>query len=143
MYKATVIVIGHLGKDAEVKEFSGEKYMSFSVASTKKVKDSKGVESDETTWVSCLRKGETGVLKYLTKGTKVFVEGSLVPKVFEKNGKAEIALNCRVNHIELLSPKDTSTSDTQHQQAPLKGEAPLTINPFDLAAQNDETGLPF
>ena len=143
MYKATVIVTGYLGKDSEVKEFGGEKYMSFSVASTKKVKDSKGVETDETTWVSCLKKGETGVLKYLTKGTKVFVEGSLVPKIYEKDGKASIVLNCRVNHIELLSSKDAATSDTQGQQVASKAEPIPTINPLDQTAPQGEDDLPF
>ena len=44
-------VIGNIGNDAEIKEFSGKKYVSFNVAHSEKHKDANGVNVETTTWV--------------------------------------------------------------------------------------------
>ena len=46
-------MIGHLGADAEVKEFNGNKFVSFNVAHTEKRNG-----GERTTWVSCTRNVE-------------------------------------------------------------------------------------
>lgn len=69
-------VIGNLGADAEIKSIAGREYISFRVANTKKRTDKDGVIHDDTIWVSCLMPNYSVTLaKYLTKGTKVYVEG--------------------------------------------------------------------
>lgn len=64
-------VIGNLGSDAEIKEFSGKKYVSFSVAHSEVSKDQQGNRVGQTTWVSVLWYGDGGGLfQYLKKGNK-------------------------------------------------------------------------
>ena len=76
-------VIGNLGNDAEIKDFSGKKYVSFNVAHSERKKDTNGVVNETTTWVSVLWYGEGGSLTpYLKKGCKIFVRGRLVPKAY-------------------------------------------------------------
>lgn len=60
-----VEIIGNIGNDAEIKEFGGKKYVSFSVAHTEYQKDEQGNRTDLTTWCSVLWFGEGGRLTSL------------------------------------------------------------------------------
>lgn len=108
MLKLTLI--GHLVQDATIKDFGSSKYISFSVAHSESYTDKQGVKVEKTQWVSCLKYGESAVLPYLKKGTKVYVEGQLSTKIFDKEGISQIAVNCQVSHIELLGAKSESQS---------------------------------
>ena len=77
-----VTLIGNLGKDPEVRNTQGgDKIVSFSVATTESWNDrSSGERREKTEWhrVVIFGNGLAGVAeKYLRKGSKVFVEGSL------------------------------------------------------------------
>lgn len=93
-----VEIIGNLGKDAEVKEFNGEKYTLFNVAVSRKTKD-----NTITTWYSCFKFGDNpNLLKYLTKGTKLFVRGNLSTKEYESQGGKKFSLNINVSGLEFV-----------------------------------------
>lgn len=64
-------IIGTIGSDAEIKDFSGKKYVSLSVACNDYAKDQQGNRTETTTWVSVLWYGDGGgLLSYLKKGRK-------------------------------------------------------------------------
>lgn len=72
-----LIIIGNLGKEPETRYTAkGDPVTSFSVATSRKFG-----EKDETTWfrVSVWGKQAESCSKYLTKGSKVLVEGRLRP----------------------------------------------------------------
>lgn len=100
-------VIGNLGNDAEIKEFSGKKYVSMNVAHSEKKKDG----SENTVWVSVLWYGDGGGLfQYLKRGCKVFLRGRLVPKAYtDKQNQPQCALNMYANEVNLCSGKQEST----------------------------------
>ena len=68
--------IGNLGADAVVKEFGNQRYIAFSIAHTEKYTDGQGVRRERTTWVSCLKYGESAVIDYLKKGTRAHTNTS-------------------------------------------------------------------
>lgn len=77
-----VILIGNLGKDPEVRTTSnGGKLCNLSVATSESWKDkNSGERKEKTEWhrVSIFSDGLAGVCeKYLRKGSKVYIEGSL------------------------------------------------------------------
>lgn len=84
-----IIIIGNLGRDPEMRYTpDGKAVTSFSVATSRKYND-----KDETTWfrVSVWGKQAEACNQYLTKGSKVLVEGRLrpdsntgAPQVFQK-----------------------------------------------------------
>ncbi|MEI6752377.1 MAG: single-stranded DNA-binding protein [Paludibacter sp.] len=111
-------IIGHLGQDAVIKDFGTSKYISFSVAHSESYTDKQGVKVEKTQWVSCLKHGESAVLQYMKKGTKVYVEGQLSAKTFDKDGHTQIALNCNVSHIELLSSKPEGQNSGSESPTP-------------------------
>ena len=114
-------IIGTIGADAEGKDFSGKKYVSFSVACNDYAKDQQGNRTETTTWVSVLWYGEGGgLLPYLKKGAKVFIRGNLKAKAYtDKQGAAQASININANEVQLCGFKsDGNTSTTA--QAPAR-----------------------
>ena len=85
-----LIIIGNLGRDPEMRYTpDGNPVTSFTVATSRKYKD-----TDETTWfrISAWGKQAENCNQYLRKGSRVLVEGRLIPdlqtggpKVYQKN----------------------------------------------------------
>ena len=122
-------VIGNLGSDAEIKDFSGRRYVSFNVAHSERRKDANGTVVDSTTWVSVLWYGDGGGLtQYLKRGCKVFVRGRLSLKTYQdKHGNTQTAVNVNANEVTLCGLKGESqqqgTSATQAAQPQPSGDA--------------------
>ena len=75
-----VMVIGHLGRDPEMRYTpNGQSVTNFSVAASRRWKNSEGEQQEETEWFNIEAWGKTGELanEYLKKGSLVYVEGRL------------------------------------------------------------------
>jgi single-strand DNA-binding protein len=139
-----VEVIGNIGADAVVKDFNGQKFISFSVAHTERYTDGQGQKRERTTWVSCLKYGESAVLGYLKKGTRVFVRGELSAKIYEANHAQQVGINCRVRELELLgggNRADQPEAEPATAPAPAYASAPAPAAPAMPADEPDD--LPF
>ncbi|MEM5775289.1 MAG: single-stranded DNA-binding protein, partial [Anaerolineaceae bacterium] len=80
----TIIIVGNLGKDPEMRYTpSGAPVTSFNVASSRQYTNSKGERVKETIWfrVSAWNKLAETCNQFLHKGSKVLIEGRLVPDV--------------------------------------------------------------
>lgn len=78
----TLILVGNLGRDPEMRYTpSGQAVTNFSVATSRKYTGSDGNLVQETVWfrVSVWGKQAETCNQYLHKGSKVLVEGRLVP----------------------------------------------------------------
>jgi single-strand DNA-binding protein len=89
-----VILIGNLGKDPEVRRMtSGEPVVSFSIATSETWRDkSSGERKEKTEWhrVVVFNKNLAEVAeKYLRKGSKVYIEGSLQTRKWTDKDGAE------------------------------------------------------
>jgi single-strand DNA-binding protein len=109
-----VIVLGNVGKEPEVRTFdSGDTVTNFSVATSEKWKDKTSGESKESTeWhrVSCFGKLSEIASKYVKKGDKIYVEGSLrTRKWTDATGVEKYSTEIKAEKIELLGGKQTNT----------------------------------
>jgi single-strand DNA-binding protein len=78
----TVIIVGNLGKDPEMRYLaSGQAVTSFNVATNRQYTGSDGQPVKETIWfrISVWGKQAESSNQYLKKGSKVLVEGRLSP----------------------------------------------------------------
>ncbi|MGI8741899.1 MAG: single-stranded DNA-binding protein [Bryobacteraceae bacterium] len=103
-----VILIGHLGKDAETKfSPSGVAVTKFSVATNRRTKDSQtGDWKDETDWANVVVFKADNLANYLTKGKQVYVEGRLQTRTYDdKDGKKQYftEVACFAQDVILLS----------------------------------------
>lgn len=110
------ILIGHLGRDPEVKSFqSGGKVCNLSIATSEQWRDKQsGEKRERTEWhrVVIFNENLVGVCELLLKkGSKVYLEGSLETRKYEKDGRetytTEIVLRPYRGDLQLLDgPSD-------------------------------------
>lgn len=108
-------VIGNLGSDAEVKDSNGQRFVTFSVADSRKIKKQDGTQVDVTNWVDCIISDVNHpVLPYLKAGVKVCVIGSSSLRVFssKKDRMMKAGQTIHVFNIELCGG---SSDDVPHQ----------------------------
>ena len=102
-----LIIIGNLGREPEMRFTpNGDPVTTFSVATSRKYG-----EKDETTWfrVSVWGKQAESCNTYLSKGSKVLVEGRLKaePNVYQrKDGTWASSYEVTAETVRFLSPKD-------------------------------------
>jgi|ERR1051325_1299312 single-strand DNA-binding protein len=112
-------IIGNVTKDAEVRAFEGGRsVINFDVAVNERFKDRNGQKQERTSYIRCAMWREvTTIAQYITKGTKVYIEGSPdVEAYINKEGKAMGALKINVREMEFLgSPRKDSGSSSSSQ----------------------------
>lgn len=139
-------VIGNLGKDAEVKEFSGKKYVCFSVAHTENVRAQKPGEppTQRTTWLSIYWYGEGGsTFQYLKRGAKVFVRGTMRNNLYtDRTGQTRVDINVNAREVYLCgsSPAQTQTTQPTAPAQPAPAPASPAGAPAPIGGDDD---LPF
>lgn len=105
----SVQLIGRLGKDPEVKTFSGKKKASFSIATSDSYKNAKGEKVEDTQWHNLVIWGKLAEVaeKYLKKGSEVAVEGKLVHRAYEtEKGEKRYFTEINVNDLLMLGGKN-------------------------------------
>ncbi len=101
-----VILVGNLGADPEVRYTSDELAVcNFSIATEFPRRNEDGEIERETLWhsIACFGKLAENAAKHLKKGRQVYLEGSLVPNIWEgKDGKKQTQLRVHASTIEFL-----------------------------------------
>ncbi len=114
-----VILIGNIGNDPEIKSMqSGDKVCNFSVATSESWKDkASGERKERTEWhrVVVFNQGLMNVCEnYLKKGSKVYVEGQVETRNYEKDGQkiytTEIVLRPYRGEITMLDSRGGGSS---------------------------------
>lgn len=101
-----VILIGNLGKDPDVRATqNGMSVASLSLATTKKWNDKNGQQQEKTQWHNIVVWGKMAdnCGKYLKKGSKVYVEGEIDYRSYEKDGQTRYATDIVCSNIQFLS----------------------------------------
>jgi single-strand DNA-binding protein len=112
-----IMLIGNLGRDPEMNYTpDGVAVAKFSLAVTqRRGKSATGERQEETIWynISAWRQLAEICSTYLKKGSKVFVEGSLVPRKYtDKTGAERTALDVTITDMEMLTPKGQQTGSS-------------------------------
>ena len=138
-------VIGNLGRDAEVKEFSGRKYVCFSVAHTENVRPRTPSEppTQRTVWLSVYWYGEGGnTFPYLKRGAKVFVRGGMRNNLYtDRTGQTRVDINVNAREVYLCgSPAQPAAATGQPAVATQTQPATPAPQPAPIGGEDD---LPF
>ena len=101
-----VILVGNLGRDAELKfSPSGFPISTFSLATTDRRKDKDNQWSDKTEWhrIKLLGKQAESLKDYLKKGKQIYVEGRLETRSWDdKDGQKKYMTEIVADRIQLL-----------------------------------------
>jgi single-strand DNA-binding protein len=108
-----VILLGHLGKDAETKFTpSGVARTSFTLATNRRWKDQQtGEWKDVTDWHNVVLWRSENVSNFLTKGKQVYVEGRLESRSYEdREGQKKYITEVVCDDLILLGGRGDSPS---------------------------------
>lgn len=152
-----VILLGRLGKDPEERTTqAGKSVCSFTVAT-----DDGWGENKKTNWhnITCFDKTAENVVKYLKKGSCVFIRGRISYDTYEKDGVKKTATKIIADQVEFLPRSNnnaaaeiapTSASPSQWSDDTFEGRAasvmPQKAPAFGVAgipAQHFDDDIPF
>ena len=133
----TIIIVGNLGKDPEMRFTpSGQAVTNFSVATNRQYTGNDGQPVKETIWfrVSTWGKQAETCNQYLRKGSKVLIEGRLVPdketggpRIWTKqDGTAGASFEVSASTIRFLSSRG------EDEGGAVSGEAAHTDDAGDI-----------
>lgn len=116
-----VAISGNLGSDAELRQTqAGTNILSMAVAVNERRHDQSGEWSDYTNWIDCTVFGKRAesLAQYLTKGTKVSVQGRLHQSRWQtQDGQNRSKLEVIVDEIEFMSSKQGEQPNVSPQVA--------------------------
>lgn len=143
-----VVVTGNLTRDAELKATQGgTPYLRMGVAVNDRRKNPQtGQWEDVPNFVDCVMFGTRAeaIARYLTKGTKVAVDGSLRYSSWERDGQRRSKLEVAVRDVEFMS-RQQQAQQPAPQQAPaqLPYQAPAAPGRRAPAADVYDEEIPF
>jgi single-strand DNA-binding protein len=102
-----VILVGNLGRDAELRYTpGGAAVATLNLATTEVWKDKEGQKKEDTQWHRVILWGKTAetLQDYLTKGKQIYVEGKLQTRKWkDKEGNDRYTTEVRGDRVVLLS----------------------------------------
>lgn len=104
-----VMLIGNVGKDPELKTTpTGKSTLELRIATSESWTDkNSGEKTTKTEWHSVVfwGKGAEIIKQFVTKGQKLYVEGKLQTREWEKDGKKNYKTEIVCSDFQFLSPK--------------------------------------
>lgn len=147
-----VMLIGHAGKDTELRfTSSGKPHAQFSLATSESWKDKEGASQEKTTWHNIVAWGRLAEIfnQYVKKGTHIYIEGRIDNRSYDdKDGVKKYISEVVVDEFRFLGGGNrseggtSSNGESSYSSAP---GAPMTQNSptpeFDQAIPDSD--LPF
>jgi single-strand DNA-binding protein len=134
-----VILVGHLGKDPEVRHLEGGVAVASFPLATSETFNKDGRKVEQTEWHNIVMwRGLADVAaKFLQKGKLVYIEGKLRTRSFEdKEGIKKYTTEVVAENFTMLGRK----TDFENESSPRQ---PVKVNDTDGYRNNDADDLPF
>jgi len=151
-----VILLGHLGKDAETKFTpSGVAVTNFTLATSRRWKDQQSGEwKEETEWHRVVMWRSENVSNYLQKGKQVYIEGRLQTRSWDdKDGQKRYTTEVVVDDLILLGGRGDSggpPTEFDQQSRPVsmprprpQAATPAAPPPDDMGQGISDDDVPF
>lgn len=132
-----VLLIGNLGKDAEIKYTpQGTPVAKITVATNERFKDKDGEWKDRTEWHNVVLWKRLAEIagEYLKKGSKVYIEGRLETRSWQKDDVSRYTTSIVGSELIVLGSRETQKSET-------KSAAPAEPNIHGVAISDED--IPF
>lgn len=118
-----VELLGNVGKPPELKDVNGQALLKFSLATPDGYKGKDGQWVDVTDWHNVVVWGKMAetLSPYINQGSKLFIEGKLKTRSYEKNGEKRWATEIVARDIILCGGKqeksEPAPTPAQHQDS--------------------------
>ena len=142
-----VILIGHVGKDPEVRYLdSNTPVANFTLATSETYKNRNGEKVKNTEWHNIvLWRGLAQIAeKYVKKGTMLYIEGRIRTRSWDdKDGNKRYTTEIIGDNLQMLSRKGDETGDNFSQSAPSSDNYSDTSYDSPSVENDDVDDLPF
>lgn len=107
------ILIGNATRDPEIKKINDSTVVDFGLATNKKYRNREGnvVEAVEFHNVTAWGKLAEIIATYVKKGHKLYIEGEIRTRTYEKDGLKHYATQIVAHGMEMLTPKGAKKSE--------------------------------
>jgi len=140
-----VILIGNVGKDPEIRHLdSGVAVANFTLATSESYNAKNGERVTNTEWHNIVMwRGLADVVeKYVKKGSKLFIEGKITSRQYEKDGQTKYFTEIVANNMVMLDSKG-STGNSGNTTTTTTTETKPTVDKPAVDDTGGEDDLPF
>lgn len=141
-----VILVGNLGADPEIRHLeNGVTVANFNLATSETFKDRQtGERREQTEWhrVVAWRGLAEVVEKYVKKGSKVYVEGKLRTRKWEKDGIDRYTTEVYAEELTMLD-RPAGSGPAGPPTAPAQASTPQPATAQTAPADGEDDDLPF
>jgi single-strand DNA-binding protein len=141
----TVILVGNLGRDAELRYTpGGAAVATLNLATTETWNDKEGQRQEKTEWHRVILWGKQAetLNQYLQKGKQIYVEGRLQTRQWDdKDGNKRYTTEVRGDRVVLLS-SGSGGGGQRSGGGGMRSEMPQG-EPSDVAPELSEDDIPF
>lgn len=144
------LIIGHLGRDPEVKYMSnGEAVVNFSLATTETWKDKQsGDKREATEWHNITAYGRLAEIcgEYLRKGMQVYVEGRLKTRKWQDktSGQDRYSTEIVISEMKILGSKSSNNGSHSSQDQESSQQSSAQSRQSQSKPSNDfDDDIPF
>lgn len=149
------ILIGNVGKDPEVRHLSDTKVANFTLATSESYTSKSGEKVTTTEWHNIVvwRGLAEVVEKYVSKGSKLYVEGKIFTRSWDdKDGVKRYKTEIQADTIQILSGWHEGSQKQQQQEenlptyeSPVKNSGMAAVDNAnkDNSLEPQENDLPF
>ncbi|SHI30327.1 single-strand binding protein [Hymenobacter daecheongensis DSM 21074] len=121
-----VILVGHLGKDPEVRHLeSGASVANFTLATNDYYKDKSGTRIERTEWhnITAWRGLAEVAEKYLKKGHQIYVEGKIRTRQYQdKDNQTRYITEIVADEITMLGGRPHADGQQSQNQQPVEAQ---------------------
>jgi len=127
----TVILMGNLTRDPDIKQVNAKgkevTLAAFTLAVSRYYTTANGQKEQDTVFVPCEAwdSGAVTIGKYLVKGSRMLIEGTLKSDTWETDGQKKSRLKVRVGRFEMLGGKRKSDNDNEYAERTEQQEEPV------------------
>ena len=153
------IILGNVGNDPEIRHTQdGKAIANLSIATSEVWKDQQGQKQEKTEWhrVSAFGKLAEIIGQYVTKGSKVYIEGKIQTRKWQdQSGNDRYTTEIVASELQMLDSRPQAQQQGNYQQAqqggyqqqqrpPVSGTNAQQPNPQAPAPSNDfDDQIPF
>ena len=141
-----VILVGNVGNDPEVRYVSeGVAVARFSLATSESYTNKQGEKVENTEWHNLVAwRGLAKIIEdYVTKGVRLYVEGKITYRTYEKDGETKYFTEIIVNELKILTRKSEVSGSPAPQAGKQAQQAPAPIPSNIYLIEEERDYLPF
>ena len=151
-----VILIGNLGKDPETRYMpSGGAVTNVTIATSESWKDKDGQRQERTEWHKVVFFNKLAEIagEYLKKGSKVYIEGALRTRSYDKDGQKHYTTEIVANEMQMIDGKggggsqamddDHGFDQPESRPAPAAARPRPAAQPAPAPAADFDDDIPF